>query len=107
VDQCFADRAVGGLAPGLGFDEARIAFAAAIPLAAAFLAIALPCDDRNIDPHQRADIAVALAVGTVNLHHLPGRAETDRDLSYPRILVADIGIDFGEQLDLALEARCI
>ena len=43
----------------------------------------------------------------MDLHHLPGRAEADRYLPHPRILVADIGVDFGEQLDLAFEARRI
>ena len=104
IDHRLADRAVGGLAPGLGLDEARIAFAAAIALAAAFLPVALPGDHGNIDAHQRADVAIALAVGPEDFHHLPGGRQADGDLPHPRVLVADIGVDLGEQLDLALEA---
>ena len=73
IDQRLADRAVGGLAPRLGLDEARVTFAAAIALAAAFLPVALAGDDRDIDAHQRADVAIALAVGPQDFHHLPGR----------------------------------
>src|SRR6266436_3922352 len=43
IDQGLADRAVGGVAPGFGLDEACIALAAAITLAAAFLPVALHC----------------------------------------------------------------
>ena len=107
IDQRLADRAVGGLAPGLGLDEARIAFAAAIALAAAFLAVALSGDHGNIDPHQRADVAIALAVGPQDFHHLPGGAEADRDLPHPRILVADVSVDLGQQFYLGFEARRI
>src|SRR6185437_15120608 len=64
IDQRLADRAVGRLPPRLGLDEARVAFAAAIALAAGFLPIALAGDHRDVDPHQRADIAIALAVRT-------------------------------------------
>ena len=104
IDHRLADRAVGGLAPRLGLDEARITLAAAIALAAALLPVALPRDHGNIDAHQGADVAIALAVGPQDLHHLPGRAQADGDLPHPRILVADIGVDLGEQFYLRFEA---
>src|ERR1700761_1743757 len=83
VDQRFADRAVRGLAPGPGFDEARIALASAIAARAAFLAAALARDHRNIDAHKRADVTIAFAIGTKDFDHLPGRAQADRDLADP------------------------
>ena len=107
VDQRLADRAVGGLAPRLGFDEARIALAAAITLAAALLPVALAGDHGNIDPHQRADVAIALAVGPQDLDHLPGGAQADGSLPHPRVLVAHIGVDLGQQFYLGLKTRRI
>src|ERR1700710_1942557 len=80
IDHGFADRAVGGLAPCLGLDEARIALAAAITLAAAFLTVALTGNHGNIDPDQRADVTVAFAVGTDDFDHLPGGAQADGGL---------------------------
>src|SRR5215211_3749944 len=84
------------IAPGFGFDEARVAFAAAITLAAAFLPVALSGNDGNIDAHQRTDVAIALAVGPHNFHHLPGGAQADGDLPHPRILVANVSVNFGQ-----------
>src|ERR1700758_1690752 len=81
------------LAPGFGFDEAGMALAAAITLAAALLPVALAGDHGDIDAHQRADVAIALAIGPQDLHHLPGRGEAGRALPHPRVLVPDIGID--------------
>ena len=107
IDHGLADRAVGGLAPRLGLDEARVRLAAAIALAAAFLPVALAGHHGNIDAHQRADVAIALAVGPQDFHHLPGRHQADRHLPHPRILVADIGVDLGQQLDLGFKARRI
>src|SRR3979411_2254629 len=86
---------------GLCRDESRQPSAPAIALAAAFLPVALARDHRNIDAHQRADVAIALAVGPQDFHPLPGGRQTDRDLPHPRILVAGIGVDFGEQFYLA------
>ena len=105
IDQRLAQRVVGGVAPGFGLDEARIALAPAIALAAALLPVALADHHRNIDAHQRADVAIALAVGAHDLHHLPGRGDADGDLPHARVLVAQIGVDLGEQLHLGLEAR--
>src|ERR1700722_12411047 len=97
IDQRLADGAISSFAPRLGLDEAGIAFAAAITLATAFLAVALAGNDRNIDAHQRTDIAIALAIRPQDFHHLPGSAQAHRDLPDPRILVADVSVDFGEQ----------
>src|SRR6202041_3338524 len=89
IDQRFADGAVGGLAPRLGFDEAGIALAAAITSGAALLAVALARDHGNIDPHERADVAIAFAVRTENFDHLPSRAQADRHLTHPGFFLAD------------------
>ena len=107
IDQRLAQRAVGRLAPVFGLDEARIALAPAIALGAALLPVALPGDDGNIDADQRPDVAIDLAVGAEDFHHLPGRAEADGHLPHPRILVAHIGVDLRQQFDLGLEARRI
>src|ERR1700694_2764704 len=100
IDQRLAQRAVGGLAPGSGLDEARVTLAAAIALAAALLPVALAGDYRYIDADQRADVAIALAVGTQDFYHLPSGPQADGDLPHPWVLVADIGVDLGEQFYL-------
>ena len=105
IDQRLAHGVVGGVAPRLGLDEALIALAPAIAVAAAFLPVALAGDDRDIDPHQRADVAIALAVGAQDFDHLPGGGEAGRDLPHARVLVAHIGVDLCQQFDLGLEAR--
>ncbi|MGY4327972.1 hypothetical protein ACVWWG_002389 [Bradyrhizobium sp. LB7.2] len=104
IDEGLAQRAVGGVTPVLALDEFGVAGAAAITLAAALLAVALAGDDGDVDAHQRADVTIAFAVGPQDLDHLPGRAQTDADLPYPRILVAQIGVDLGKQFYLGLEA---
>src|SRR5215469_7936330 len=48
-------RAVGGIAPVLRFDEARIALAPAIALRAALLPVALSGHHGDIDAHKRTD----------------------------------------------------
>ena len=107
IDHGLADRAIGRLAPRFCLDEARIAFAPAVPSTAALLPVALAGDDGNIDAHQRPDVAIALAVGADDFDHLPGRAEADRHLPHPRILVADVSVDLGQQLYLGFEPRRI
>src|SRR5207248_2946637 len=79
IDQRLAQRTVGGVTPVLALDEFGIAGAAAIALAAALLPVALAGDDRDVHAHQRADVAVALAVGTQDLDDLPGCAQADAD----------------------------
>ena len=100
INQRLADGAIGGFAPCLGVDEAGITFAAAIALAAAFLTITLAGNHRNVDAHQGTDIAVTFAIRPQDFDHLPGRAQADRDLPHPRILVADVSVNFGEQFYL-------
>src|SRR5881394_2919302 len=49
---------------------------------------------------QRADVAVAFAVGAQNLDHLPGGTERDRDLPHARVLGTRIGVDRLEETHL-------
>ena len=76
-------------------------------MAAGFLPVALARDYRHIDADKRANVAIGFAIGSHDLDDLPARADTDRDLAHTRILLAHIGVDLREQLDLGLEARSI
>src|ERR1041384_987294 len=103
IDQRLAHRVVDRALPGAGLDEALVALAPAIAVAAALLPVAIARHYRDVDAHQRADVAIGLAVGTQDLDHLPGRAERHRHLPYPRILRARVSVDLLEQLHLGLE----
>ena len=46
-----------------------------IAVAAGFLPVAVAGHDRDIEPHQRADVAIGLAVGAQDFDHLPGGGE--------------------------------
>src|SRR5262249_32439097 len=81
-----------------------VALAPAIAVGAGFLAAAGAGDHRDIDAHERPNVAVDAGVRAHDLDHLPGRAETDRHLLHARVLLARIGVDLFEQLDLGLEA---
>ena len=83
--------------PPVGDDEARVALAAAVAGAAGFLPVAVADDDRDIDAHQRAHVAIGFAVGADDLHGLPGGAEAHRDLPHARILGPRIGVDGFEE----------
>src|SRR5262249_17118720 len=74
----------------------------AIAVGAGFLAAAGAGDHRDIDAHERPNVAVDAGVPAHDLDHLPGRAETDRHLLHARVLLARIGVDLFEQLDLGL-----
>src|ERR1700694_3152866 len=105
IGERLPDRLVDRPLPGARLQETLIALAPAVAVAAGFLAIARAGDHRDIDPHERPYVAVGAAVGAHDLDHLPGRAEADRYLLDPRILLARASVDGFEQLDLGLEAR--
>ncbi len=107
IDHSLPNGVVDGTAPGLRLDEARIALAPAIAVAAGLLAVAVASHDRYVDPHHRADVAIDLAVGAQDFDDLPGRAEARADLPHARVFGARIGVDFLQQLHLGLEARRI
>ena len=71
IDQSLPHGVIGRVAPGARLDEALIAFAAAVTVAAGFLARAIAGDDRHIEPHQRTHVAIDFAVGAQNFHDLP------------------------------------
>ena len=75
VDHRLTHGLIDRVLPHCRLDETLIAFAAADAMAAGFLAIAIAGDDRDVEPHQRPDIAIGLAVGAQNFHHLPGRGD--------------------------------
>ena len=62
IDQRLAHGFVDRALPGMRLDEALIAFAPADAVAAGFLAVAVADDDRDVEPHQRTDVAIGLAV---------------------------------------------
>src|SRR5262245_20736310 len=105
IDQRLADGIVGRALPGLRLEEAGEALASAVAVAASLLAVTIPGDDRDVDAHQRAHVAVAFTVAAQNLDHLPARAERDRNLAYARVLGPNIGVDRLEQTHLGLEVR--
>src|SRR5581483_12009262 len=98
VDQRLAYRVVDRALPGASLDEALIALAPAIAMAAGFLAIAFARHDRDVDAHERAHVAVGLAISAQDLDHLPGRAERYRHLPHARVLGARERVDLLEQL---------
>src|ERR1700730_4163606 len=77
IDQGLAHGIIGHALPGLGLEKTREALAAAIAVAAGFLAFAVAGDNRDVHPHERAHVAVAFTVGAQDLDHLPSRAEGD------------------------------
>ena len=103
IDQRLAHRFVDRVLPLVGDDEAFIAFAAAIAGAAGFLPVAVAGHDRDIDPHQRPDVAIGLAVAADDLHGLPGGAEADGNLADARVLGPRIGVDGLQQPHLGVE----
>src|ERR1700686_657386 len=88
----------------MGFDEACIAFAPADAIAAGFLPVTVPGDHIHIKPHQWANVAIALAVGAQDFHHLPGGGDACRDLTHTRILGARISVDLLQQLYLGVKS---
>src|SRR6516162_9234071 len=90
-------------APCLGDDEALVALAAAITVAAGLLPIAIADHDRNIDANHRPDVAIGFAVGAQDFDGLPGSCDTRGYLPHARVLGARIGIDRLQQLCLGFE----
>ena len=89
----------------MGGEETVEALAPAGAVAAGFLPVAVADDDRDVHPHQRADVTIRLAVGAQDFDHLPGRAERHRDLPHPRVLGPHIGVDRFQEPHLGLERR--
>src|SRR6185436_17306619 len=98
IDERLAHRIIGRTLPGAGFDEALVALAPAIAVAAGLLPVAFARHHRDVDADQRAHVAIGLAVGAQDLHHLKGRAERDRYLPHPRIARTRIRVDLLQQL---------
>ncbi len=105
IDQRLTHRIVDRALPGIGCDEARVALAAAITVAAALLPRAVADHDRDTQPHQRPHVAIGLAVAAQNLDRLPGRGEARRNLAHARVLGARIGVDGFEKPRLGFESR--
>src|SRR6476619_4436052 len=84
IHQRLAHRVLNCAFPLTGLDEALIALAPAIAVAAGFLPLAFASDDRDIHSHERPHIAIGLAVRTQDLDYLPCRAERNRYLPHPR-----------------------
>ena len=105
IDQRLAQRLIGTLVPAFLAEEFVKTHAAADTEGAAFLALALAGDDGNVDPGHRPYVAHPVTVGAQDLHHLPAGGDRGGYLAHLRILVAQIGVDLGQQLDLLLEGR--
>src|SRR5665811_907857 len=104
IDQRLAHGFVDRALPGMGLDEALIALASADPVAAGLLPVTVANDCGNVQPHQRTDVAIGLAVGAQDFHHLPGGGDASGDLPHARVLGAGIGVDRLQQFHFALEA---
>ena len=105
IDHRLADRIVDRRLPRARGNEALIGLASAIAMAAGFLALAVAGDDRHIDPDQRAHVPIGFPIGAQDLDHLPGRGDAGRHLPHALVLLARIGVDLLEQLDLGFERR--
>ena len=105
IDQRLTHGFVDRVLPTLRLDEALIALAAAETVRAGLLPRAVADHDADADAHQRTDVAVDLAVGAQNFHHLPSGADARRHLPHARVLGAGIGVDLFEQLHLGFESR--
>ncbi len=105
IDQRLPHGFVDGALPGVGHDELLKALAAAEAVTAGFLTVAIAYDNRYVQPHERTDIAIDLAIGAQNLNHLPRCPNARRYLTHARILAACISVDRLEQLHFCVEGR--
>ena len=105
IDQRLTHSVIDRALPFAGLDEALIALAPAVSMAAGLLPIACARDHGDIDAHQRPHVAVGLAVRAQDFHHLPRRAERHRYLPHARVLGARERIDLFQQLHLGFERR--
>ena len=71
IDQRLAQRLVHLRLPALGRDEGVVSGAPADALGPRLLPLALADHDGDVEPHQRAHVAGAAAVGADDLHRLP------------------------------------
>ena len=85
IDQRLAQRLVGGVLPAVLGQEFAETLAPAHAVGAAFLAVAVADDDRDVHAHQRTDVAHDLPVGAHDLDMLPGRRERGRHLPHARV----------------------
>ena len=103
IDQSLTHGLVDRTLPGVRGDETFVALAAAEAERAGLLPVAVAGDDRDIEPHQRPDVAIGLAVGSKDLDHLPGRGDARGHLPHAGVLGAGIGIDLFQRLHLGVE----
>src|SRR3546814_2788933 len=87
-DVCSSD-----LAPAFGLEQVVIEIAAAHTEHTAFASAVLFQDDRDVEAHQRADVACGKAVGANDVDDAPASGEAYRDLRHTRIARACGGID--------------
>ena len=68
-----------------------------------FAAAVLLDDDRDVEPHHRAGLGEAGALGAEDLHLLHRGGEAGGDLHHPRVEPAQVGVDLAQHLDLDRE----
>ena len=76
-------------------------------LGAGLLPLALAHHESDVEPHERAHVGGAAAVGADDLHHLPFAEKRRHHLANPGLLCPGVGIDLRQQRDLVVEGRTI
>jgi hypothetical protein len=97
--ECFVDLRL----PRIGFDIGGIAGAAAGTVAAGFHAVAIGADDRDVDAHERANVAATFAVCADDLHRLPFSGNRCRELRDAVIQRPCVIVHVFQQFDLGRE----
>src|SRR3546814_8558760 len=85
VDACLRNGFVNSAAPAFGLEQVVIEIAAAHTEHTAFASAVLFQDDRDVEAHQRADVACGKAVGANDVDDAPATGEAYRALRHTRI----------------------
>src|SRR3546814_9313757 len=100
VDACLRNVFVNSAAPAFGLEQVVIEIAAAHTEHTAFASAVLFPDDRDVEAHQRADVACGQAVAANHVAAAPASAAAYRDLRHPRLARACGGLDLLAQRPL-------
>ncbi len=103
IDQRLRERFVDRAFAGRGIEQAIVEIAAADAEEATLAPAILLDDDRDVEPHQRADVRGDEAVGPHNLDHAPRSRQPDRHLRDARILRTRERVDRLAQRNLLRE----
>ena len=90
IDQSLAQRFIDAAPPGVFGDVFLIADTTAGAIAATFLPVTFADNNADVESDQGPDIGDAAAVSAEYFNLLQDAVQRGRDLSHPRILVADV-----------------